>query len=176
MKRLVLVRHAQAAQGNLRGRDFDRPLDAYGERDAPEVAARLVVRGIRPQLIVSSAALRALATARAMAVEFSRPAVDIETVAALYAASEATWVERIEMLPSDVDTALLVGHNPEISALAHALCRQLQVDTLPPCAAVSLEYAVADWSDVPRAQPLHWHIDYPSRSPGHPHAASSTGT
>ena len=40
MKQLILLRHAKSGWADG-GRDFDRPLSARGERDAPEMAARL---------------------------------------------------------------------------------------------------------------------------------------
>ena len=41
MKYLILVRHAKSDWGNPSLRDFDRPLNERGKKDAPEMAGRL---------------------------------------------------------------------------------------------------------------------------------------
>lgn len=165
MKQLLLVRHAKSSWAEAGRRDFDRPLNARGERNAPEMAARLVARGIRPQLIVASGARRALATAQKMAVVLGYPVADIEIVDALYEASEQTWFERIRALPPSCDVALMVGHNPEITAVANRLCPRARIVNVPTCGVLWLEYTLADWRELPQATPRRWDFDYPKRLP-----------
>jgi phosphohistidine phosphatase SixA len=68
--RLLICRHAKANRQDAGLRDFDRPLNQRGERDAPEMARRLAQRGVRSDLIMTSPAERALATALHYARQF----------------------------------------------------------------------------------------------------------
>ena len=69
MKTLYLVRHAKSSWDDPTLADKARPLDARGKRDAPKVGKRLAKAGVKPDLILSSSAKRALTTARIIAKE-----------------------------------------------------------------------------------------------------------
>ena len=73
MKELILVRHAKSSWKDASVYDHERPLNKRGKRDAPEMGARLKLRGCEPDLIVSSSAVRALETARTVAGEIGYP-------------------------------------------------------------------------------------------------------
>ena len=109
MKTLLLARHAKSDWGDPSLRDHDRPLNSRGRRDAPAMAARLRDEGIRLTHIVSSTALRARSTAEAYAAAY---ALEVADEPRLYAASAQTILEVAAALPDDVETAMLVGHNP----------------------------------------------------------------
>ena len=163
MKHLIIVRHAKSSWADPGQRDFDRPLNARGERNAPEMAARLKARGLRPQLIVASGARRALATAKLMAGVFGHAKADIEIVDALYEASPRVWLEQIGTLPAGIDTVMMVGHNPEITALVAQLCPQARIDNVPTCGVLCLDYEAGDWAGIARAKPVSWEFDYPKK-------------
>ena len=74
VKRLTLVRHAKSDWSLAGQADWDRPLNKRGQRDAPEMARRLRSRRHKPDLILSSPAVRALTTATVMARELKVPA------------------------------------------------------------------------------------------------------
>ncbi len=67
MKELILVRHGKSSWEKAGVRDFDRPLAPRGMRNAAEMARRLVHLGKHPDVIVTSPARRALATAEIFA-------------------------------------------------------------------------------------------------------------
>ena len=69
MKTLFLVRHAKSSRDDPSLPDRDRPLDDRGKRDAPTMGKRLAKRDVKPDLLLSSPALRALTTAQLMAEE-----------------------------------------------------------------------------------------------------------
>ena len=62
MKTLYVVRHAKSSWGDLTQPDFDRPLNDRGQRNAPEMAHRLLSRGISIDAFVTSTAKRAMQT------------------------------------------------------------------------------------------------------------------
>ena len=65
-RRLSLVRHANAEQDSD-VRDFERPLSRKGQGEALEMARRFQERGLVPDLILASAAVRTRETAEAFA-------------------------------------------------------------------------------------------------------------
>ena len=67
MKRIYFIRHAKSSWKDMDLADHDRPLNARGERDAPAMAAALAQRGVSPDGIITSSALRAVTTARLLA-------------------------------------------------------------------------------------------------------------
>ena len=69
MIRLALVRHAKSDWGDSSLDDHDRPLGERGRRDAPVMARKFAESGFRPDVILSSTALRARTTAEAFAAE-----------------------------------------------------------------------------------------------------------
>ena len=69
MKTLVLVRHAKSSWGKPGLEDRDRPLSRRGKRDAPRMGKRLAKQGVKPDLVLSSPARRALATAPSISSE-----------------------------------------------------------------------------------------------------------
>ena len=68
MKTLLALRHAKSSWGNANLTDFERPLNKRGQRDAPRMGELLKERDLTPDLIITSSAERALATAEAVAM------------------------------------------------------------------------------------------------------------
>ncbi|WP_290433789.1 SixA phosphatase family protein [Aeromonas caviae] len=66
---LILVRHGKSSWEDASLSDRARPLAARGLRDAPLMGARLAHLGVKPDLILSSPACRALTNARLLAGE-----------------------------------------------------------------------------------------------------------
>lgn len=167
MRRLILVRHAKSSWADPGRPDIDRPLNERGERNAPEMAARLRARGETPGLVVSSPARRALATARLMARAFGIDAGAIRIEESLYEASVEAWLAAIGALPGAEHCVLMVGHNPELTALANRLVPGLVLDNLQTCGVLRLDYAVRGWGAVAAAAPRDWSLDWP-RNAGSP--------
>ena len=87
MKTLYLVRHAKSSRHDPSLSDRDRPLDERGKQDAPKMGQRLAKRDVRPDLLLSSPAVRALTTAQLIAEEVGYKRKDIVVDDRLYASS-----------------------------------------------------------------------------------------
>ena len=68
MKRLYIVRHAKSSWKDASLDDFDRPLNKRGKKAAPEMGKRLKKLKVKPDLLLASPAVRAITTAKAIAV------------------------------------------------------------------------------------------------------------
>lgn len=148
MKRLTLVRHAKSDWGDASLEDFERPLNARGERDAPEMAKRLVQAGLEPTLIVTSPAVRALATATVFARAFGYPAKKIRHADEAYLATPGTLLEIVRRAGGRSSHVMLFGHNPGISQFAALLTGDDSLGEVPTAAVVSLAVDVNSWRDL----------------------------
>ncbi len=166
MKRLTLVRHAKSDWGDPRLEDFDRPLNGRGERDAPEMARRLAEAGLAPTLMVSSPAVRALATAKAFAKAFGYPVKKIRRADEAYLATPGTLLEIVRGTGGRSRHVMLFGHNPGISEFAALLSGEHDLGELPTAAVVSFSVDVRDWATLrPGAAERIFH-DYPKSGRG----------
>jgi len=143
MKKLLLIRHAKAVHDTSYD-DFERPLTPSGVKDAEFMAERLLNKNIIPQILVSSPAVRALATADIFSeyLSLSRP----EQVDSIYEASQITLLEVINDLDDRYDFIGIAGHNPTIEQMAKYLTGQ-NVD-FPTCAIALIVFEIDSWQQV----------------------------
>ncbi len=73
MKTLYIVRHAKSSWDDPYLADFDRPLNGRGKRNVPDMGNRLAQLGIKPDLLLSSPANRAISTANGIAEALGYP-------------------------------------------------------------------------------------------------------
>lgn len=149
MKTVLFIRHAKSSWDNPGLKDFERPLNPRGLRDAPEMASRLQQTGIKPQRIITSPATRAYTTALFFATTFSIPETEIEVEEAIYHAWPDHILQLIHQLPEALDTIALFGHNPTFTALANMFSKT-QIPNVPTCGIVKVEANVPTWKDFQR--------------------------
>lgn len=164
MLRLILLRHGKSSWDDPRLDDFDRPLAPRGLRNVPEMGRRLAARCAPPELIVSSPAARALATAQAVAREIGYREDGIVEEESLYLASPSTLLDVLRQTPSGVGSVMLVGHNPGLTDFANML-DDVRLDNIPTAALLCVEFDAPDWSRIePAAAQFCW-FDYPKKQP-----------
>jgi phosphohistidine phosphatase len=121
VKNILLLRHAKSAWNTAHQSDHDRPLNDRGERAARTMAGHIAAKAPRPDLILCSTAARTRQTLAPLVNALGSPAPPISLEKQLYLASESELLERLQALPEDVETVLLIGHNEGIGELAGAL-------------------------------------------------------
>ena len=161
MKTLFLVRHAKSSRDDPSLSDRDRPLNDRGKHDAAMMGTRLAKRDVKPDLLVSSPALRALTTARLMAEEMGCKRKDIVEDDRLYASSPEDLLAVIRALDRKLDRVMLFGHNPEFTDLARRLSRE--VIDMPTSAVAEFTFDTKAWSDVGEVEPAKVALDYPKK-------------
>ena len=161
MKTLFLVRHAKSSRDDPSLPDRDRPLDDRGRQDAPKMGKRLAKRDVKPDLLLSSPALRALTTAQLIAKEVGYKRKDIVVDDRLYASSADDLLAVIRALDKKLNRVMLFGHNPEFTDLAHRLSSEI-ID-MPTSAVVEFNFDTKAWSDVGEVQPAKVTVDYPKK-------------
>ncbi|WP_316850771.1 SixA phosphatase family protein [Pedobacter agri] len=160
-KQLLLVRHGKSDWGNLDLKDFDRPLNKRGKENAPEMAERLVQRGFRFDLIVSSPAKRAKSTAKFFAEAYQ--VNDIQYEESIYEANTTALLKVINGLDDSADTVIMFGHNPGFTDLANELS-DADIYNIPTAGMVLMSFPFDSWKMVSRGTGELVFFDYPKNS------------
>jgi len=156
MKKLLLIRHAKSDWTDSHQTDFERPLNARGRRNSPEMAQRLANRNLKPGLWLSSTAVRARETVRLMLPSFGLSLSDVKFLDELYLASPDEIIRTIQKHGGRADVLFLTGHNPGITDLANMLS-PARLDNMPTCGVFSINLPVADWKEL---EATHYSLDF----------------
>lgn len=162
MKTLYVIRHAKSSWDAPDMDDFERPLNARGKRDAPRMGKRLKEKEIHPDLVLSSPAKRALATAKRIAKVIGYPSESIKTDRLLYHGDEETILAVVQGLKDKYKNVMLFSHNPGLTDFVNTLMNgELDIDNVPTCGIVAFQFAVEDWKDVTWGKGNMLFFDYP---------------
>lgn len=161
MKTLFLIRHAKSSWDDPALPDKDRPLSARGERAAPKMGKRLAKRDVKPDLILSSPATRALTTAEIIAKKLDYKLKNIVVDDRLYGGEADNLLDVIHELSDKLDRVMLFGHNPELTELANRLSSE--ITHMPTCAVGEFSFDAKSWSNVGKVKPAKVALDYPKK-------------
>jgi phosphohistidine phosphatase len=146
MRTLLILRHAKSSWKDPGQTDHDRPLNKRGRRDAPRVGQLIKDRGLVPDQIHCSSAVRAVTTAEMVALACGFPPDQIQFTSQFYLAPPSTYIHHLRSHADGSDTVMVVGHNPGLESLLHALTG---VDEhLPTAALARVALEIADWSEL----------------------------
>lgn len=145
MKKLYIVRHAQKEVEKAGQDDYDRPLSNKGLEDAQKMADKLFDKGYRPDLIVSSPAVRTRQTSEIFAktLRYTKTIMYNEV---LYMAYLNELQETLTYTFDTVESMILVGHNPSLTALALTLVGFKEEIAMG--AMVEVEFDCDSWIDI----------------------------
>ena len=147
MKTLILVRHAKSSWDNPNLADFERNLNKRGFRDAPFMGRKLKEHNIKPDLIVTSPAIRAFKTANYFAEALEYPVEKILKKELIYDRGPRQILYMINEIDDNYDTIMLFGHNPDLSSLSDFLC-DFNEGNLPTCGTVCIDFDTNSWANV----------------------------
>jgi phosphohistidine phosphatase len=147
MPLLYLLRHAKSSWDDPSLADRERPLAPRGQRAADMMGEHLRASGIAPAMVLCSPATRARQTFEGLGVDW-----DAVVEPGLYGASEGDLLDRLRKLAVELESALLIGHNPALEELTLMLAgegRELRKvhKKFPTCALATLEFD-GDWSSL----------------------------
>lgn len=161
VNKLVVIRHAKSDWGDPLKKDFDRPLNERGKRDAPAMAERLKAKGIYPDLIISSTAKRAQKTARIFAEHLHYNPEKIFLTDELYECSTADVYHVIQSVGGEAKTIFVFGHNPTWTYFVNELAG-VRIDNIPTCGIAVIEMA-KNWREIEAESGRLLDFDYPKK-------------
>lgn len=154
MPSLTLLRHAKSSWNDPVTRDFDRPLNARGQRAAETVGRHLIAEQLAFDHIVASPAVRVIETLDHFYTGYGsrlEPVWDRR----IYLASAATLIDLAHEIPAGTQRALMVGHNPGLEDMVLLLVAESPDDSLRsevelkfPTASVAVLEWEGDWADL----------------------------
>ena len=163
MKQLYLLRHAQAI-----GTDYSVPLTIFGIKEASRVGEYLLDNHIIPELVLCSGATRAAATCDIIFDKLeNKPNISISDE--LYAATVNELLNVIKVTSLKVNSLMVIGHNPGITALLTEL-KHIEygqfyakaLDTTITCKLVSIMVSSNTWLNLKNAPCIIDNVYYPN--------------
>ena len=148
MKELFLIRHGKSDWDHAGLSDHDRPLNDRGRRDGPAMGRALRSRGVKPDLVISSTAVRAATTADMVSEVLGFGADRIVRRSSLYLASPGTILREIQSLEESAAKVLIFGHNPGMHEAVCLLSGEMGVESFPTLAVARFELDVDFWWEV----------------------------
>ncbi|MBL7138884.1 MAG: histidine phosphatase family protein [Bacteroidales bacterium] len=150
MKTLYLIRHAKSSWDHPGLSDIERPLMKKGVAKSRRVINYLKGRGVHPDLIISSPAVRAIETANLFAVGLGYPLADVVVERKIYDGYYDRILDIIYATPNDIESLMIVGHNPTITNLANLFLHP-GIDDMPTSCIVAICFETLKWEEVPNA-------------------------
>ena len=148
MKRIVLVRHATAAEVGPRGSDFHRRLRKRGRREAAVMADRAAVLLGTPSQLVTSPADRALETARAFAERLGLTNEQVTVREQLYGGLlPEEFLHIVREFDDAHATVMVFGHDPSFSEFASYLVPGFS-ELIPKAGVVAIDIDRKSWGAV----------------------------
>jgi phosphohistidine phosphatase len=162
VKKLFLVRHAKSSWSFPELDDFERPLNKRGKRDAPFMGKLLKEKKIKPDLLLSSPAVRAYITARTIAGEIKYPVKKLQTNELLYHGSIKELIVSIKKTDKKNNSLMVFGHNPGLTEFSNYLTDKY-LDNIPTCGIVEIDLRIDDWIEIDEDSGTFINFEYPKK-------------
>ncbi|WOK04788.1 histidine phosphatase family protein [Imperialibacter roseus] len=147
VKKLLIVRHAESGETDHGSKDIERYLTRSGQREAVHTGMYIKRHDLIPNLMVTSAAVRAFQTAQIIAEQIKYPAEEIQEDPELYDASVRIFLRIVNELDVNCQSVLFVGHNPTVSYMAELLTGET-VGNMEPGSLVEIHFPMDSWKEV----------------------------
>jgi phosphohistidine phosphatase len=109
---LFILRHAKSSWDDPGLDDHERPLAPRGRRAVKLLAEHMRANGIQPGQVLCSPSRRTRET-----LEGVSPGGEPLIESALYAASGAEILGRLQQVPEEIESVMVIGHNPAMQML-----------------------------------------------------------
>ena len=158
MKTIFILRHAKSDSDNPKLNDFERPLNERGVEAAGRIGAYFKSKKYSCDIVLCSSAQRTRETF-GLIKPYLHDGMSLKLDDLLYLAEPKYLVRCLRALSDDVQSAMIIGHNPGLEQLAHslvakargaeasALQRSLE-DGFPTCALAVVRSAAETWAGL----------------------------
>ncbi|MBP6619866.1 MAG: histidine phosphatase family protein [Leadbetterella sp.] len=149
-KNLLLIRHATAEDvtNSSMVRDRDRELTSRGIMESARIGKYLKDNGFEIDAILCSPATRTHATANLIAEQLKFDTENVEIAEGLYGSGPRGYLALLNGLNESLDTAIIVGHNPDITFFADYLCSQDCGGSMSKATVIQLKFGDLKWEEI----------------------------
>jgi len=146
IKTLYLIRHAKSDWSDGSLSDFERGLKKRGHKDLDTISSYMSLQKLKPDLMISSLALRAQTTADQLGKKIGYEG-RIHYMEELYNSRPETLMNVLTLQDDSYETIFLVGHNPELTEFANFLIKD-NFPKLPTLGVLAIHLDIDTWSDI----------------------------
>ncbi|MBT8283769.1 MAG: histidine phosphatase family protein [Flavobacteriaceae bacterium] len=150
MKQLIMVRHGKSSW-DLGVEDRDRPLKERGVKDAHKVSRHFGAFSVKPDMVFSSPAIRALHTCVIFLRVMKIPYQKFSLADGLYVFSGNELLDFLRDLPDSQDKIMIFGHNHAFTEIVNEL-GDVHIDNVPTTGLVHLSFNIRQWKDIKRGK------------------------
>lgn len=149
MKRLILMRHAKTEPFNMSGTtDLKRNLIEKGIEDSKMMGKFLKKENIIPDFIISSHSERTKQTLDLVLKELDKK-IKLKFDEVIYENEEKKIINLITKVECNVNTLMIVGHNPSIETMVSIFTGKLfPIDQFKPGAVAVLDFSIKEWDEI----------------------------
>ena len=147
-KKILIMRHAKSSWEDSSLRDFDRPLNKRGNRDAPRMGRYLSEMDVVPDQIVSSPAKRAMSTIKLAAVEMGFDTDSIVWDEDLYFRGGGAYISAIRQMDVSSQTVMAVGHYPMVDEVVSILTGKMPGKHFGTATVACLQAEKSEWQEI----------------------------
>lgn len=138
------MRHAKALKESDDLSDHNRQLSDKGKEDAKVMSESLKKENFIPELIVSSTAKRTHKTAKIIQGNLVLEPSSLLLESDLYEATTSEILHVIRSLSDNLNTVMLVGHNPSFTGMI-GLLSQTFIENLPTSGIAVIQFNFPTW-------------------------------
>jgi phosphohistidine phosphatase len=147
LKKLYLVRHAEADNSGSIPQDFYRPLTSRGLMDSARMGRKLAEDGVKPDLIISSTAERAIRTAETFADQLNYDTENTVFDETLYEGRMQEYMAVVNGILPEKNEVMIFAHNPIMSFLVEYLSHE-DIGSMPTCSVFGIEFEANAWAEI----------------------------
>ncbi|WP_017729827.1 SixA phosphatase family protein [Nafulsella turpanensis] len=146
-KELFFIRHSLAREAFRGQADNERELSESGSIRAMQLASFLHEKGVKPDALLSSAAVRARTTAELLAEKILGPGKEVVFHDDLYESSVRLMLSLINQLEEKWKQVVIIGHNPVLPYTVEYLTGNI-VETLEAGGVLRLTTEADKWAEI----------------------------
>jgi phosphohistidine phosphatase len=147
MKTVYILRHAKSSWDFPHLSDDERPLLEKGKKRTRLINEFLIENRIKPDLIITSHAVRAYETARIVARAVGYPKEEIMVSKTIYYSDSDNLMDQVFDLSGSLNSVMLVGHNPTLTNFVNRYLTDT-IEWLPTSGLVSISFETDTWQDL----------------------------
>jgi phosphohistidine phosphatase len=141
------MRHGKSSWDDYTISDHERKLMETGKKRSRKMAEFIKAKNIKPQLIISSTAQRALDTANIVADVIAYDKNDIKTSKNLYHASVDDVFAELYALDNKIESVMIFGHNPCFTDFVNEFVKP-ELDNLPTSGLAAVSFINDKWEEI----------------------------
>ncbi len=145
--KLHIIRHAKASQQDYFPGDFFRTLEKTGYAEASNMASWFISQRNKPELLITSPAIRAYSTCLIFAEKLSYPTNKIILNSSIYEASYPNLLRVLHELDNKKTEVALFGHNPGFTDLINYLCGPVILN-LSTAGIATMQLNILSWQEA----------------------------